>query len=77
MQAMCMEIKIDGDLSLFNGKNKQWIKMTVKQYLHMTVRRKILMMRGRLCSLVLENGIIIFIIIKANVSAGYKYVLIY
>ena len=47
------EIKIDGDLSLFNGKNKQWIKNDGKTiFTYMTVRRKILlMMRGRLCSL--------------------------
>ena len=45
--------------------------MTVKQYLHMTVRRKILlMMRGRLCSLKKAgNGIFIFITTKEDVLA--------
>ena len=45
--------------------------MTVKQYLHMTVRRKILlMMRGRLCSLKKAgNGIFIFITAKVKITA--------
>jgi len=53
--------------------------MTVKRYLHMTVLRKmLLMMRGRLCSLKKAgNGIFIFITTKVKITARIINVQVY